>query len=96
MPGRLPRVVPKGGLYVPAAKATIPEGSVVGIDHMPLHKDPAIFDQPDEFLPERWSGEAGKELNHWLLTFSKGRTDCIGKKYVSPAVDPFPVTSSLT
>ena len=30
-------------------------------------------------------GKAGKELNYWLLSFSKGRTDCIGKKYVDNA-----------
>lgn len=80
VPGRLPRTVPKGGLYVPSVKQTIPEGSVVGLDHLGIHFDPEIFDRPFEFLPERWSGEKGKELNHWLLSFSKGRTDCIGKK----------------
>ncbi|KAK4113198.1 cytochrome P450 [Canariomyces notabilis] len=79
VPGRLPRVVPKGGLYVPAARDTIPEGAVVGIDHMPLHWNQDIFERPSEFDPGRWLGEAGKELNHWLLSFSKGRTDCIGK-----------------
>jgi len=79
VPGRLPRTVPQGGLYVPATKQTIPEGTVVGIDHLAIHFDPDIFEKPYEFLPERWDGEAGKELNHWLLSFSKGRTDCIGK-----------------
>ena len=80
VPGRLPRTVPKGGLYVPAINDTIPEGFVVGISHMFLHEDPNIFARPQDFDPERWIGEAGKELNHWLLSFSKGRTDCIGKK----------------
>ncbi|KUI64500.1 Trichodiene oxygenase [Cytospora mali] len=79
VPGRLPRTVPKGGLYVPSVKQTIPEGTVVGLDHLVVHFDPEIFDRPFEFLPERWAGEKGKELNHWLLSFSKGRTDCIGK-----------------
>ncbi len=80
VPGRLPRTVPKGGLYVPAIKDTIPEGYVVGISHISLHQNPDIFERPREFEPERWIGPAGKELNHWLLSFSKGRTDCIGKK----------------
>ncbi|KAK3985848.1 Trichodiene oxygenase [Cladorrhinum sp. PSN332] len=79
VPGRLPRTVPKGGLYVPSAKEVIPAGTVVGIDHGPLHLQPDIFERPTEFDPERWIGEQGKELNHWLLSFSKGRTDCIGK-----------------
>ncbi|TGO19736.1 hypothetical protein BPAE_0334g00030 [Botrytis paeoniae] len=80
VPGRLPRSVPKGGLYVPAAKETIPEGSIIGISHLAVHQNPEIFAEPLKFLPERWIGEEGKELNHWLLSFSKGRTDCIGKK----------------
>ncbi|KAI3329671.1 cytochrome P450 [Ustulina deusta] len=79
VPGRLPRTVPKGGLYVPAINDTIPEGFVVGMSHMAIHFDEEIFERPYDFLPERWTGDAGKELNHWLLSFSKGRTDCIGK-----------------
>lgn len=79
VPGRLPRVVPKGGLFVPSIKDTIPAGSVVGIDHIAIHKDPEIFERPEEFLPERWMDNPGKELNHWLVSFSKGRMDCIGK-----------------
>ena len=69
VPGRLPRTVPAGGLYVPSARQTIPEGAVVGMSHLAIHFDPAIFEAP----------EGGKELNHWLLSFSQGRTDCIGK-----------------
>ncbi|KAI1636385.1 cytochrome P450 [Biscogniauxia mediterranea] len=79
VPGRLPRQVPKGGLYVPVIDRTIPEGTVVGMSHMAIHFDEDIFERPYEFLPERWIGDSGKELNHWLLSFSKGRTDCIGK-----------------
>jgi cytochrome P450 len=79
VPGRLPRTVPAGGLYVPSVQKTIPEGYVVGLSHLAIHFDPEIFQRPDEFLPERWIGESGKELSHWLLAFSKGRTDCIGK-----------------
>jgi cytochrome P450 len=80
VPGRLPRIVPKGGLYVPSIKDTIPEGTVVGMSHFALHNNPDIFEDPKKFLPERWLGAEGKQLNHWLLSFSKGRTDCIGKK----------------
>ena len=80
IPGRLTRTAPKGGLYVPAAKKTIPEGCVVGISHIFIHDNPDIFESPHQFKPERWMGDEGKELNHWLLSFSKGRTDCIGKK----------------
>ncbi|KAI0485717.1 cytochrome P450 [Xylaria cf. heliscus] len=79
VPGRLPRTVPKGGLYIPSVGETIPEGYVVGMNHVAIHFDKDIFERPMEFLPERWIGSCGKELSHWLLSFSKGRTDCIGK-----------------
>ncbi|KAJ8132254.1 hypothetical protein O1611_g1370 [Lasiodiplodia mahajangana] len=79
IPGRLPRRIPKGGLYVPAADITVPAGYAVGVSHDLIHRDPKIFDEPDEFRPERWMGESGKGLMHWLVSFSWGRTDCIGK-----------------
>ncbi|KAG9571188.1 hypothetical protein KCU71_g481, partial [Aureobasidium melanogenum] len=79
IPGRLPRRVPKGGLYVPAIDDTIPEGYAVGISHDLIHKSPEIFEEPFQFRPERWMGEDGKKLMHWLVAFSWGRTDCIGK-----------------
>lgn len=88
IPGRLPRRVPAGGLYVAAVDAIIPEGSVVGVSHDLIHKNADIFEEPHEFRPERWMGEAGKERLHWLVSFSWGRTDCIGKKYVREC--PFP------
>jgi cytochrome P450 len=72
--------VPKGGLYVPAIDDTIPEGYAVGISHDLIHKNPEIFENPFEFRPERWMGEDGKKLMRWLVAFSWGRTDCIGKK----------------
>ncbi|KAJ2985737.1 hypothetical protein NUW58_g5372 [Xylaria curta] len=79
VPGRLPRRVPKGGLYLPSINANIPEDSMVGMSYMAIHFDESIFARPRDFSPERWIGEPGKKLTHWLLSFSKGRTDCIGK-----------------
>lgn len=79
VPGRLPRIVPKGGLFVPSIQDTIPEGTVVGVGHLSIHRNPEIFDRPNDFDPTRWIGDGAKKLDHWLLSFSKGRTDCIGK-----------------
>ena len=80
VPGRLTRVVPRGGFYVTAIDDYIPAGCVVGISHMMIHNNPDIFEEPLAFKPERWIGPKGKELDHWLLAFSKGSRDCIGKK----------------
>ena len=63
---------------MPAIDDYIPAGTVVGMSHMMIHNDPNIFESPTEFLPERWIGEKGKKLDHWLLAFSKGSRDCVG------------------
>ncbi|XP_054896627.1 uncharacterized protein LOC129366680 isoform X1 [Poeciliopsis prolifica] len=42
-----------------------------------IHRDPKVFQQPDSFLPERWSGRnAGQE--HLLCSFGNGPRNCIG------------------
>ena len=43
-----------------------------------VHHDPAIFPDPDVFKPERWQGEQAKELNKYLVPFSKGPRMCLG------------------
>uniref|UniRef100_A0A3B5BKI0 Uncharacterized LOC103373211 n=1 Tax=Stegastes partitus TaxID=144197 RepID=A0A3B5BKI0_9TELE len=51
---------------------------VVYISHC-VHRDPEVFQQPDSFLPERWSGRnAGQE--HFLCSFGNGPRNCIGPK----------------
>ncbi|XP_037341239.1 putative cytochrome P450 120 [Pungitius pungitius] len=57
----------------------VPKGyGVIYISHS-VHRDPEVFDQPDNFLPERWSGRnAGQE--HVLCSFGNGPRNCIGTK----------------
>ncbi|XP_068609337.1 uncharacterized protein [Brachionichthys hirsutus] len=51
---------------------------VVYISHA-VHRDPEVFQQPDRFLPQRWSeGNAGQE--HFLCSFGSGPRRCIGVK----------------
>ncbi|KAM9333089.1 putative cytochrome P450 120 isoform 2-T3 [Pholidichthys leucotaenia] len=51
---------------------------VVYISHA-VHRDPEVFQQPDSFLPERWSERnAGQE--HLLCSFGNGPRSCIGVK----------------
>jgi cytochrome P450 len=75
--GRMPRVVPKGGLTVPSTGVHIPAGTVINFCINLIHRDPRIFSEPDRFLPERWFGQPGKELEKWLLSFSKGDRICV-------------------
>ncbi|XP_053195737.1 putative cytochrome P450 120 isoform X1 [Scomber japonicus] len=57
----------------------VPKGhGVMYISHS-VHRDPEVFQQPDSFLPERWSGRnAGQE--HFLCSFGSGPRNCIGVK----------------
>lgn len=71
--------MPKGGLYIPSVNKTVPEGFVVGLSQVHVNFDPEVFPDPYEFKPERWFADAGEDLDKWVLAFSKGRTDCIGK-----------------
>ncbi|KAF5526711.1 Cytochrome P450 monooxygenase BOT1 [Colletotrichum aenigma] len=43
-----------------------------------IHDNPDIFPEPERFIPERWLGENGWELEKWFVPFSKGTRACIG------------------
>ena len=88
MPSRFPRVVPSGGLTIsanPGRSIFLPEGTSISLNTELLHHDPRIFAHPDEFLPERWMGQKGRELDRWMLAFNKGDRACIGIKYFLPS-----------
>ncbi|KAF6725915.1 putative cytochrome P450 120 [Oryzias melastigma] len=57
----------------------VPKGyGAIFISHS-IHRDPEVFQQPDSFLPERWSGRnAGQE--NFLCSFGNGARSCIGTK----------------
>ncbi|MCJ1264415.1 hypothetical protein MMC22_004286 [Lobaria immixta] len=95
VPGILPRVVPSSGCYV--GERFIPAGTIVSISHRTIHDNPTLFPEPEKFIPERWLGEKGKELEKWHISFSKGPRHCIGMKYVitwSPNIPSFIVKYS--
>lgn len=43
-----------------------------------IHDNPTLFPSPQLFIPDRWAGERGKELDRWNVSFSKGPRQCIG------------------
>jgi len=45
-----------------------------------LH-DPAVFDRPDEFIPERFSGDETEMIKVNELTFGFGRRACPGRHF---------------
>ncbi|KAH8996548.1 putative P450 monooxygenase [Lactarius hatsudake] len=72
----LPRVVPSDGATI--AGTFIPGGTIVGQCFLCVHRSPAVFSDPDAFIPDRWLGEDAKTHEASLAVFSKGPRSCIG------------------
>jgi cytochrome P450 len=57
----------------------IPGGTSVSMAAFIAHRDESIFPNADKYIPERWLGEKGKELQPYFLAFSAGARGCIGR-----------------
>ncbi|TFK73743.1 cytochrome P450 [Pluteus cervinus] len=72
----LPRVV--GPTDVEILGEKIPAGTVVAMGHTMVHRNPEIFHDPDQFMPERWLQDDAQSLDRYLVAFSKGPRSCLG------------------
>lgn len=72
----LPRIVPSTGATID--KVFVPGGTVVEMTSHFIHRNENIFPKPNEFNPDRWLGEKGKDLDKWLVAFSKGLRSSLG------------------
>ena len=61
----------------------IPGGTTVSVSSFVAHRDPKLFPDPDDYNPDRWLGEAGKDLGPYFIAFSAGARGCIGRNIVS-------------
>ncbi|KAI5917039.1 cytochrome P450 [Camillea tinctor] len=79
VPGRLPRLVPKGMSLVIDGKV-VPPGTVVGMSAYTMHTSEELWG-PDarEFNPGRWIQDNAKTLDQHMVSFSKGVRSCIGQ-----------------
>lgn len=60
----------------------VPAGSLVGVGVYAMHRDPALWEHPDEFDPDRFSPEATAGLNRWqYLPFGGGPRKCVGDHF---------------
>ncbi|KAF2469194.1 cytochrome P450 [Lindgomyces ingoldianus] len=83
---RLPRLAHEPLFYSGTFKGkhydiTIPPNTAIGMSAQLVHSNPDIFPEPEKFRPERWLDEKGKrhkELDGYLLAFSKGTRQCLG------------------
>jgi cytochrome P450 len=78
-PGRLPRVVPAGVEPLIVDEKVIPTGAIIGISSYTVHFDESIWGKDARsFNPARWQAGDAKELEKYLVTFSKGARQCLG------------------
>ncbi|EEU34848.1 uncharacterized protein NECHADRAFT_55048 [Fusarium vanettenii 77-13-4] len=73
----LPRRTPAEGAYI--LGDFIPGDTTVAISAYVAHRDEEIFPDPDKFIPDRWLGEKGKDLQPFFIAFSAGARGCIGR-----------------
>ncbi|EXJ86111.1 hypothetical protein A1O1_06480 [Capronia coronata CBS 617.96] len=75
-PGSLPRVSPPGGAKL-GGRYNIPEGTIVGAQAFTVHRDGAIFPDPDSFIPERWE-QPTEAMKDAFFPFGLGSRVCLG------------------
>lgn len=76
-PHGLPRATPPEGAMI--LGEWIAGNTTVSISAMVAHRDESVFYEPEKYIPERWLGEKGKELQPYFVTFSAGSRGCIGR-----------------
>lgn len=73
----LTRVVPPGGAVISGKH--IPGGAAVGMAILHVHQSAEVWgDDVLDFRPERWLEDGKKDLDHWLVPFSRGPRMCFG------------------
>jgi cytochrome P450 len=71
---RLGRIAPDEDLKCPPY--VFPAGTIVSMTTWMMHNDPSIFENPEEFRPQRWLDNP--KLEKYLAPFSKGSRACLG------------------
>jgi cytochrome P450 len=76
-PHGLPRETPPEGLSI--LDDYIPGGVSVNMSALVAHRQEATYPQAEKYIPERFLGEEGKNLQPYFLSFSAGARGCIGR-----------------
>ena len=80
LPTPSPRVTPQNKKTTIGKYSNIPGGVRVSCFAWCLHRNEAVFPNPEEWQPQRWLGnkEDRTEQEKWFWTFSSGSRMCIG------------------
>lgn len=58
----------------------VPPGTPLSTSSYFIHRNPHLFPEPSQFLPERWLvKDETRELDRYLVAFGKGTRNCVGK-----------------
>jgi cytochrome P450 len=72
------RVSPQQGMTINGHY--IPGNTIVSMPPFAVNRDPRNFNQPEEFIPERWTSEPELVINKSAFNpFSTGPYNCVGK-----------------
>ncbi|KAL1722322.1 cytochrome P450 [Schizophyllum commune] len=78
-PSLLERKTPTAGDPFNIAGYVLPPHTIVAAQAWSLHRDPAVFPDPDEFRPERWLDGDTIAMNAQLSPFGFGTRVCAGQ-----------------
>ena len=68
---------------IPDTDITLPVGTDIVIPIFSLHRDPEYWENPDEFIPERFLPENKAKIRHGTYQpFGQGPRQCLGYNYV--------------
>lgn len=79
----------------------IKKGTLIGVSFYELHRNPKYWENPEEFIPERFLGEQKKQSMQYFYPFGAGPRMCIGAGFaiyemcltISYLVKNFTITS---
>lgn len=74
--GSLTRVPPDGGAVLGGYK--MPAGTVVMTQAVTFHTDPAVFQDPLRFDPDRWQSPS-PQMKHYFMPFGGSARSCLGQ-----------------
>lgn len=91
IPGSEPRVVDSREFKVQLAnnvQVELPKGTIVSVQPYTIHRDPTVFLNANQFIPERWLPEENeteseytsrvKLMKSMIFTFGQGNRMCLG------------------